>query len=317
MASLILTSESLVESVKRRASVPENQSTFTEADFLALANEEMILGLVPSVLSYHEDYFLFQEETELQADKSEYDIPYRAIGNRLRELQFKDTNGHLYEMTRVSIGAETYYQSSSAKNRAYVFYVKNNRVRILPTIQGSPTGSLVFTYYIRPSELVAEDRIAIITAIDTGTGEITVDAVPDNFSININMDFYQVKSPHRPLSIDLTPTAVNSITSIVTFNPDDLPEELAIGDHLAQATECIIPQIPSDLHVVLAHRVAARVLESLGDTEGLQNANNKLAEMENKTGTLIDNRVEEAPIKVVNRHGPVRNNRFNRRYRRG
>ena len=53
--------------------------------------------------------------------------------------------------------------------------------------------------------------------------------------------------------------------------------------------------------MVLAQRVAQRVLEALGDTEGLNNATAKIAEMENKLTTMLDNRVEVAPRKVVNR----------------
>ena len=92
-------------------------------------------------------------------------------------------------------------------------------------------------------------------------------------------------------------------------------DELSIGDHIAISTESAIPQIPDDLHPVLAHRVAARILEALGDTEGLQNANTKLAELEQQTTTLIDNRVEDSPKKVVNRHSNLRAG-LNSRYRR-
>jgi hypothetical protein len=53
--------------------------------------------------------------------------------------------------------------------------------------------------------------------------------------------------------------------------------------------------------MVLAQRVAQRVLEAIGDSEGLNNATAKVAEMENKLSTMLDNRVEGAPRKVVNR----------------
>jgi hypothetical protein len=88
-----------------------------------------------------------------------------------------------------------------------------------------------------------------------------------------------------------------------------IPDELSIGDYVAEAGQCIIPSIPTELHSMLAQRVACRCLEALGDMQGLQMANQKLSEMELKTGSLIDNRVEGAPLKVVNRHGFLRQSR--------
>ena len=133
--------------------------------------------------------------------------------------------------------------------------------------------------------------------------------------MNIQYDFIQSKSPFVTLGKEITATAVNSTTNEVTFAISDIPSRLSVGDHVAKECETMIPQIPADLHVVLAHRVATRCLEALGDTEGLQNANKKLAEMEDKTSNLIDNRVEDAPIKVVNRHGALRSGLYRRRWK--
>ena len=96
----------------------------------------------------------------------------------------------------------------------------------------------------------------------------------------------------------------------ITNNPSSyIPDELSVGDYLANEGECKIPSIPTELHSMLAQRVACRCLEALGDMAGLQMANQKLAEMELKTGSLIGNRVEGANLKVVNRHGFLRQSR--------
>lgn len=313
--ALYYTSNTLIESIKQKAAVPTNQATFTNARFLTMANEELIIGLVPSVLQLHEDYFLYEETVALVANQSEYAIPYRAIGNKLRDVEFLDTNNNRFSMTRVSIGDTPTFQGPVRNTSPYTYAVVNNRIRILPSMGEAPTGSLVFTYYIRPSEIVAEERIGIITEINRTTGVISLSNFPENFSLSILMDFYQVQSPHRPLIIDIQPTAVDSTSLTVTFDLDDIPSQLVVGDHLAQAYECMIPQIPSDLHIVLIHRVAEQVLESQGDTEGLQNAKAKIAEMEIKTGTLIDDRVEESPMKAVNKYSALQSGRWGRRRR--
>ena len=77
------------------------------------------------------------------------------------------------------------------------------------------------------------------------------------------------------------------------------------ADLVTLAGETIIPQIPDELHSMLAQRVACRCLEALGDQQGLQAANLKLAEMEAKSATLINDRIESSPQKIVNRNSPL------------
>jgi hypothetical protein len=175
---------------------------------------------------------------------------------------------------------------------------------------------LVFIYYIKPSKLVNENRIGIIKGINRTTGEIVIDKVPSVFNTSVKYDFYKAESPNSILKIDLSLASINTSTLTVTFAASDIPEELQLGDHVSLAGECMIPQVPSDIHPMLAQLVACRVLESQGDTEGLQNALLKLKQMEDASGVILDNRVEEAPQKIVNRHGTLRSAIFSKRYNR-
>lgn len=316
--SIALTSDSLVESVKRRASIPENQSTFTKEELLDFANEELQLGVVPAIMSLHEDHLLFEDDKPLEANKSDYEIPSRAMGNKLRDVQFKIDDKNYVEMTRVGIGERFSEFDVRTETNLRKFYIKGNKVVLVPPVGSSvsSTQAIAMVFYIRPSKLVLEERIGIITGINRNTGEIVVSEFPDNFNTSIEYDFYKVDAPHSILKIDKTATTVNVATKTVTFNPDDIPEDLQVGDHLAQAGECMIPQVPSELHVMLAQMVACRVLESIGDTQGLQNALLKLQQMEKAAGMIIDNRVDDAPQKVVNRHGLVRTSIFSKRFNR-
>ena len=308
------TTNDLLKAVKRRASIPENQSTFTEEDFLAFANEEMDIGILPHIMMLHEDYLMFTDEVTLVARQNRYAIPYRAIGNKLKDLEFKDVNGNIQEMTRIDKGARAFYQVNRVENSQKLYYVENNKIVLVPGVDDGPTGSLVFTYYIRPSALVSEDRVATVSSFDADTGVITVNSVPEVFTTSEEFDIYQFKSPHRPMKIDLTATAIDTVGNTITFATTDIPDDLEVGDHIALAEESIIPQIPSEQHVVLSHRIASRILESQGDIQGLQAANSKLQEMERKSDTLIDNRVENSPQKAVNRHSILMTTIRNKRY---
>lgn len=429
-------SETLVDSVKRRINIPSNQNTFTDADILAFADEELALSLVPAIMSLHEDHLLYEQVSPLVPGQREYEIPYRAVGNKLYDLMFKDTNGNFLPMSQTTWSDEPSYNGAYTTNLVYAYYVRNNRVGLLPTFNGISNGSLRFMYYIRPSALVPSDEVAVISNIDLVTGTIAFVNLPTTFNTSTKVDFYKFKSPHTILNIDVLPLSVSQATKTMVFNtgttvstivnglvssatdggyflisdtnnvnqyfiwfdktgstpapnnydtigkvglqvslvglttanqisnaiagvlpggftssvsgnsiiittgvggglsmgsvpmgdssfsisvqvfPGDIPNYLAVGDHVAMAEQCCIPQIPSDLHVYLAQKTAERILESQGDLAGLQAAQAKSKEMEFRAGTIIDNRVDESPPKLVNRHGILRSGLIQRLYRR-
>jgi hypothetical protein len=297
--------------------IPTSQSTFEEADFLRFANEEMQISVMPMVMGVYEEYYVTSEELPLVANQSNYAIPYRAAGNKLRDLKFKDSNGNLFELSRISREDRQTLQGSTNTNAIRHFYLESGDVVIYPTPNTS-SGTLVLEFYMRPNQLVSTDRAATITAIDFNTGTITVDQIPSNFTTSSLLDLLQKKSPHKVINTDIPiTTLVNtpSLKTITVTNLSDLPSSLVVGDYLCSAEESIIPQIPSDLHSMIAQRVACRCLEALGDAQGLQLANAKLAEMQQTLQNLIDNRVEGAPMKVSNAGSILRNSRMRKSHR--
>lgn len=305
MSNYYFTSDELLESIKRRALVPASQSTFSNQDFLDFATEEMNMGVVPSVIQLHEDYYLYETIVPLIDGVNRYEIPYRAIGNKVRDVALYSTNGDYSVMTRIGIGDVPNWNYG---NGVYAYYIASNEICLVPQNANSSFGgqSLSISYYIRPNSLVPNNEVGTITDINRTTGMITVSTLPEAFSTSMPVDFIQSRSPHKIISFDINPTSTDSLGNTISFNLSDIPNELLVGDRIALATETCIPQIPSDMHVMLAARVASRLLEAIGDTEGLKNANQKLVELENKTAILINNRVEDSPRKVVNRNATIR-----------
>lgn len=299
-------SSTLIESVKRKAMIPATQQTFLDADFLAFANEEIDMGIVPHVLTFHAEYFLVTDYVTLTPNTSRYEIPTRAIGGKLRDVSYQDTGGNIFEMSRIKVDDVPSYQNNVIQNSFTLFYIEGNDLVLIPVTGANPIGFLRFSYYLRPNEMVEEDTVAIVTSIDLSTGNITVAGVPDNITLPDTLDIVQTKPPFSTLARDITATAINTTTDTITFNIADIPTNLAVGDQIALAGQTITPQIPADLHSMLAQRVAARCLEALGDQQGLSAANAKLTEMEQKTGAIIQDRVEGAPQKIVNVHSTLK-----------
>lgn len=444
--SKTLSTNALIESVSLRASLPVTQSTFQEADFLYFINEEIDLGVVPHVMSFHEDYFLYTEEIPLEVGKQRYSIPSRAIGNKLRDVALKDSADNWYEMTRITVGdnpGRLEVQYGSIKQ----FYLEGDEI-VLPDTVNSSAYSLVVSYYLRPNQVVSENDACRITSINRRTGVVSVDQAPSVFLEGALYDITSNRTPFKTIGINLSPIgvpstgslsftfgtekiynssfnspiplgfyyqiidrtatdvgvtyyfwlkrtaletvpteligldnvveidisavytigtlptstchntislAINTIftdsrittevesnilrilnggagvavgdtfsasvsdtsnsLSLISEGTNTIPQRAAINDVIALAEQTIIPQVPVELHSMLAQRVAMRCLESMGDSQGLQNAAAKLADMEQKTGMLIDNRVEDAPLKITSKHSNLRRRR-NSFYRR-
>lgn len=382
------TSDTLIEAVKRKMSFPIAQVTFSVEDILNFADEEMFLSQVPSILQYHEEYFVYSETIPLVGGQSRYPIPSRAIGMKLRDLFYLSIGGQLVEMSRINPDDKSFMQT---KGNSYptpiYYYLENNNIVITPQVNEEVVGSLVISYYLRPNSLVPDERAMISesfskavtisnasmiagdtldlngTVLTAGTDfaigvndtvtatniasaigalsgsqfsasassniltvfymerqsvistsnevafaiqttiTINTSAVPSDITSGSLVDILQFDGGHSTLKFDvkLAPNSV-SLTGL-TFPESDLPSSFVLGDYVCARYECIVPQIPTDLHNLLAERTCARILESLGDRDGLKAANEKIAELEYKQASVLDSRVEGSPMKIVNRSG--------------
>lgn len=394
-----LTSSDLIETVKRRIMVPVSEVTFSDDDILNFANDELMGSQIASVLQYHEEYFIETVKVPLQPNITKYPIPSRALGMKLRSIFFEDTNGQLYDMTRVNLNDQAFFlNTTTTANTPYRYFVENNNIVLSVTNLSTPTGNLIMGFYIRPNQLVANDQAAIIkyfqktitidnnaivpgdtltisnptTKVDTvftavassasinefvigansintatnlvnaintnqtysatnGTpsiNQVTIpyydiniefltsnstaivipttqtifsNSVPTTFENNSYYDILQTKPGHKIINYDVL-VGNNAISgNTMTFSAGSLPRTVVVGDYICQENLCIIPQLPTELHNILAERTCSRILSALGDTEALQTVNSKIEEMELRQGNMIDNRVEGNPQKVLPR----------------
>jgi len=157
------TSNDIISAVQRKIMLPLAQQTFSTTDILAFANEEMMISQVPSVLQFHEEYYVTTQDVPLSSYVSRYPIPNRAIGQRLRDLFWKDSSGNLFDMTRISQDDRAFFQRNIGANMSiHKYYFEGNEVVLTPQVVASPTGYLTFVYYLRPNQLVTNDQAANI-----------------------------------------------------------------------------------------------------------------------------------------------------------
>lgn len=314
MAKPYYTADDLIRSIRRGGQLPVNNNTFKEEDYLQMADEELSLSIVPSIIRQHENYFLQTDSILLVNGKSRYKIPYRAAGNKLKELSMIDTSGNVMEMVKIPLEHISDYNSSYSNSGKTAYYILNDEIVIYPESVVNPTESLLFTYYMRPNKLVKLNKVGAISAIDLVGKSITLTTLPTEFTSSLLYDFVDVESPHRTLGFDIPVVSINATTRMIQFNSTyTFPSRLKVGDHFCIQCETAIPQIPSDLHPMLAVKVRMAALDAVGDSEGLANATTKYSEISSNVNTLVDNRVEGSPKKIVNRNGFLRRSMRNGR----
>jgi hypothetical protein len=134
--------------------------------------------------------------------------------------------------------------------------------------------------------------------------KLSLSQIPTQFLTEDRFDFVQYISPNKILHYDIIPNSIDQNTSSISFTSTDI-SNVQIGDYITSAEETIVPNIPTELHPILAQRVAVACLEAMGDEPNKQSAERKLAAMEKDAGTFLDNRVEGANQKIKSRHSPL------------
>ena len=114
--SSILKTDQLIKTIRRRAFIPRSQETFTDADFLEMATEEVNLGLVPLIQRLHEEHLVYFIDVPLVRGQTNYEIPARAHGDKVRDVSFGDENGNFYEMFRYSLDEISDFSSSTIRS---------------------------------------------------------------------------------------------------------------------------------------------------------------------------------------------------------
>lgn len=297
------TSDDLIASVKNKALVPTNQATFTTDQILEIANEEIQLGIVPLIKSARASYFVTYHDYDIVSGQIGYNIPSRAVGMTLEDVLIIDQNNGQQQYSIPILQPDQIPDRNDPYgfNAGVVGYIEGNQVKFDPTPSNFAGSRLRLKYTERRNVLVAAVDAGRIVSIDSGNNQVTLANVPNTFNTNVTYDFIRATPGFDNLEIDQTCTGISG--TVFTFA--ELPDGLAIGDYLALAGESPIVQLPVEFHPALAQRIIVRILEALGDSEGVNIARTKLTELQTNALKLITPRVVGEAKKVINPYGPL------------
>ena len=307
----IITGDKMIDSVRKRTMCPDDTSIFTDDDILDILDEEMNVQVLDKLVRLHGENLTVTVDIPRNASGS-YSIPHRALGNKLRDVSLVSGN-NIYEMSQVSIGElPDYSNDSEPYTQLDLFYMENNKVKLITSTRSYDT--IRMRYYLRPNFLTKLTNAGIINSIvkDTVAGTLTLSLsqVGTSFTDSDTYDIIGKNTPNKIKAMDLaTSDLTTGTTGTIVFMIDDIGEyldDIEVGDYVSLAGETPVPNIPTEMHPLLAQAAAIQILEGLGDTEALQNAVARIDKMTVAVQTLIDARVELAPKKIKPRHGALR-----------
>lgn len=299
------TATALLASLKRRGLLPSTTSAFSASDYLKFVDEEIQTFIVPLLLDVREEYLVSTEDITLDSSNS-YFIPERAIAGGLRDASIVDSSGSVFQLARYEPDQLSAFTNSAGN--ASGFYVQGNSLVLVPP---QASGTLRLSYFCRPNRIVATTEVAEVDSI-VGNVVTFVEEIPATFTTDAEYDFIKAKPGFDSLDIDCTASAIGLDLDSLTFSSTP-PSDLAAGDFVCLAQESPIPQVPVELHALIAQRVAATVLSALGDDKA-DRAYKVAEEMEQRARKVLSPRVQGTRRVIVNRFGVGMNGRFRRGY---
>tara|TARA_R110002020_G_scaffold22446_1_gene75911 strand:+ start:867 stop:1799 length:933 start_codon:yes stop_codon:yes gene_type:complete len=305
-------SDDLVSAVRMRCQLPTaaNDGKFTDLNILELAYEELLTYVLPEVRKARGNYYVRSLDYAVASGVSDYSIPPRAQGASLRDVTYIDPNGNGWSIPEIPLEDSDYYKSSGSTwwSTAYVYTIEGNKVRLRP--EPTREGTLRLRYYERPGRLVPVSEAMKVAGFGPNPNQVQGDVPLTWTNANI-FDSLSAGPTFDTFGMDATAAVVTAgVGGSIDFT-DPYPSELAVGDYIALATESPVVQLTVELQPVLTSATVVRVLEALGDLQGVGVAQAKMERQMGQAVAHIQPRNDGEQPRIINRRGPLR---FSRRW---
>lgn len=297
MAAPDYTVDALLEAAREDGDLPDWEEDDARDALLRLMNRQQRLEIAALLQLAKEQYRHAVLDVVLEAGELRYDLPERAVAAGIVQVKATDDSGGL-------VATLNLFPSEREGERGFMGgpgqgYLEGNQLVLYSAPPNA--GRLRITYNRRLSELVLLEDAGRITNINLGTGVLQISAAPADFITGAAAYDLVKATPHFDLrAMDLSATRS---TTNMTFDPDELPDGLEVGDYVCRAGTTPVCQAPLELHPVLALRTAYRHLKSTGspDASGLKD---DLDVAERLAMGILKPRVEGQLPVIINTNGP-------------
>lgn len=326
------TIQELILDVQDRISLPlDDDDRWSTAALVRAFNNALDDKLTPSLVAEGSNYLVHRDVFPLSSNGNpnyplaSIPLPRRAVGRALREVKYlpsdKSKIDEELNCPAISLEEKDMYGSEGDFPSSPVPYVflENDNLRF---IGGNQDGSIVMYYSLEPSTLTnTSGKYATITNWSNSTITATAGASWDTYQATGATKFVDIyrKSTGAVLKSNVRMARSGSTYTISGLSTDDIKQfqsNQAGGFPVANpyesellllpAGESEFATIPYEFDQLLVLFVCERVLESLGDTEGLQVVMGKIQETRDSISRVTANRLQGERRKLTDQRSIAR-----------
>jgi hypothetical protein len=325
----------LISAVVQLAGVPQqDDSRYNNDKIVETLNLSIEEKLTTELIQMGGEYLVVRQIVPLRDSSNNIlypsaiiPIPRRAYGRVLREVKYltpgRTKRTDEINLPQTSITEYDTLTSGFGSSSPTCFFVENDGVGLFSD-PSSLQGSLVFYYYIKISTLTNKtSEFAQITNAsysgNTFTLTATVGAELTTYcpvsSTKLFDIFRKTTGALFAYSVPFTRTNSTTFTSTSTEFTASSPTEIEAWQqgglpllgyesselYLVPAESCQFSTIPEEWDTLLIYHAASKILESLGDTEGLTVNETRITNLHFKIKTAYSSRVKGERLKVVDR----------------
>jgi hypothetical protein len=328
----------LIQRVKSRISLPDNDDRFTPNEIVDVMNDVMEEFVIPELMKYMEEYLVVKQVVKLRTGGQEnfpdylIPLPTRAYGLTLRNVKYRragDTEDYQnINIPYIAPEDEEFRQGDRDLNfrgHSLGFYFQGPAIKLI----GNPTsldGELILSFVIKPSKLVNRTSdfapISNITVQSTflRASSTSIGAEFDSWlsapSTRL-VDILHVPSGHilafnqratrSGSNYDLIDLKSSELKNFSKYQSGGLPLNTAQGFssevYLIRAGESQFSQLPKEYDNLLIYATCGRILEALGDTDGLQVNSMQMDKVIQSIKSAYGKRSQGEGKKITNRRG--------------
>lgn len=279
----------LLEDIRERGRLPANDLDYTDALLLKAATRELRDGVAPLLVQTRAEHLVYPYSVPGVAGTATYRMPTRAAGGALRDVVWVDASGTALPGLR-QISSDTDEATRPGDGTPSAYFTRNYTVVLVPT--PNMAGTVRMPYYARPNRLVAPADCSVIdtVTVDGSNYVLEVTAEPPAPMQAAGVEFELVRA--TPGFETLVAGGV-SFDGTITFNVSVSSLELAPepGDYVCVKGTSPVPQVPVELHGLLAARTARRVVGAVGDDALWQTLDREVNSLEDSARAILSPRV--------------------------
>lgn len=271
-------------------------TVLSDSDILRLMNDELLGILTAKEMAAVQGLLAVESPAiPIVPGTAIYDLPYRAVGGKLRYACLMDAVGN---RTNLRMGRPeryvTKYNLTQLGQTPWAGWFEGGRIRLFQVPSSTAASSLVLGIYLRPGRpILAASASSATAGAAVGATTISCAAVPAGMNGVTSIDIIRALPPFNVIAYDLPVTALTTGATSITVTAPGVPTyAVNAGDWITKTEESVAPQMPAEVQPLLSARTAKRILQARGDSKALQMVIADIEDLEKDIYTFMSNRDE-------------------------